>query len=410
MPEYQIEMLWRCRVCMEHRVNRGLAKHCSNCGHPKDDQDEEMFPEDISEANALTGEDKRKALAGEDWKCKFCSSLQSALNKCCTECGADMETGARVWLTKELSITQDVETGKKSAVKARKTKVNKNVSTRAQKEDILFGVDGDGSTAEQGIPETKIRFKSQIPWHKILIGAAAVSLISLLVWVLFRTKTVDAHVTQTHWEHKVLIDRYQVYNREGWSPEPGAFNIVNEGRRIHHYDHVKTGSHTERYTEKVACGQNCTTPSCYTTSRTCTSNKNGTANCSGGDRVCPPPSCTTKYCDEPRTRTVDDYEDQPRYQDWYAWSVWDWGYNRTVRHSGETFETDWPSEKEITVPLAVGEKERSHQEEEYTIVFTEPEGATHEINPKTESEFRQYPIGRVVKLKVGIVHGVEVLP
>ena len=140
-----------------------------------------------------------------------------------------------------------------------------------------------------------------------------------------------------------------------------------------------------------------TTRTCYTTQRSCTSNRNGTANCSGGDqvctggdRICPPPSCVTKYCDESRTRTVDDYEDQPRYQDYYAWDAWDWGYNRTVRHAGVSLETNWPSDDELKAPLATGEQERTRREEEYHVVFSTKD-TTYDYTPRDESEFDTTP-------------------
>jgi hypothetical protein len=311
MPSYTIEMLWTCRVCKQER-NRGLAKHCRNCGHPKDDRDEEFFPEDLTKA--LEGDDALKAAAGPDWKCKYCGSLQGALNKCCTECGVDPKTGAKPWDATIKTVTESVATGEKS-----ETAVMDNADT-APPVETAYRDNAYVPPASQGRPHWLDSLTSrQIEVRRAIFMFVALVACFVGAWALFRTKIVEAHVSWVRWEHRVIVDRYQVFHRDGFYPDPSAFNVTPNGQRIHHYDHVRIGSHKEHYNERVACGQSCSTPSCYTTQRTCTSNRNGTANCTGGDRICPPPSCVTKYCDESRTRTVDDYEDQPRYQTYYVW-------------------------------------------------------------------------------------------
>lgn len=114
MPTYQIEMLWKCAQCPAHTINRGLSRHCSNCGHPKDDKCEEFFPDDISEASAIQDTSQLKlAQAGPDWKCKYCESLQTSTGPFCSNCGADRATGGKPWQAKVKSITQNTVTGEK---------------------------------------------------------------------------------------------------------------------------------------------------------------------------------------------------------------------------------------------------------------------------------------------------------
>ncbi len=438
----------------------------TNCGKPKDDRDEERFPEDLSEGNALSGESRRKALAGPDWKCKFCDTLQNSLGKCCGHCGSD-RSGAKSWKAGHLSVEENVETGKKK-VRRRATaedvdwdKVDRSLKSgkpqrpRIETRPLFEGGGGtfihDAGTAEeltqpvQGRPATtppvefvpdtggyrtppkvfiqKLPFRMRTAdWVRsrklglIRFGAIvlATAAITLLLWLLFRTRIVDARVSTVSWDHAVLIDRYQVVPKEGWDTDYGAFDVEDRGLRIHHYDHVRVGSHQERYQETYTCGENCTTVrgSCRTTTRTCTSNKNGTATCSGGDRVCDPDtrSCTPKTCTRDAYRTVDDYEDQPRYRTWHAWKVWEWHYNRTVRASGTSIDDlRWPSDAELTPSqLAQGEVERNRREESYKVVFSNSDDSWT-IKPKTESDFRRFPPGSRYKLKVGIANGVTVL-
>jgi len=385
MPTYQIEMLWECAQC-QHRGNRGLARHCENCGHPKDDKCREYFPDDISEANAIQDVDKlAQAKAGPDWKCQYCETLQSTIGPFCAYCGADRKTGEKPWQTKVQTVTQNVETVK--------------VSSEIIPEVLAPNTYQSVAPVASYKPPAKIRRLSKKTI--IALGSSlACVVLALILWLSLRTKIVDARVGDVIWEYRVYIDRYQIWRRDGWGTDIGAFDIRNEGSRIHHYDRVVAGSHQEPYSESYTCGE-----SCSTTPRTCTSNQNGSATCSGGDQVCTPKSCTrTAY------RTVTDYRDEPRYQDWYSWNVWDWGHNRTIRTSGHNLEPKWPTQEALTVPLAQGERERHRREENYQIVFDTADRKVYHINPKSETEFKKYPLGRFVRLKVGLIHGVEVLP
>lgn len=463
-------MLWTCRVCRS-ADNRGLHKHCTNCGKPKDERDVERFPDDLSESNALSGEDQRKALAGPDWKCKFCGTLQNSLGRCCAECGCDKETGEKPWqYSGPGKVTEDLDTGRKSTTGVPPTVVERRFAkskatidvdlfrapartddpvvtpweptdqpkpkARPPEPERIFAESTGGyrdppavETAppveREFVPNTgsyrdppKI-FIPRTPLHRrpgflrnVGVLAAVVGL-ALVLWLVFRTKVVDARVTTVSWQHDVIVDRYQVYRREGWDSDPGAFEVHDEGRRVHHYDHVQVGSHRESYQESYTCGQTCTTVkgSCYTTSRTCTSNKNGTATCTGGDRVCSPDtkSCVDKTCTRTAYRTVPDYEDQPRYRTWYSWKVWDWGYNRTVRAAGSSMETRWPADAELQpLGLAPGEQERHRRQELYSVTLSDSKDSWT-IKPKSEPDFQRFPPGSRFKLKVGIANGVTVL-
>jgi hypothetical protein len=403
------------------------------------------MPSDTSIRNALSGEKRRKALAGPDWTCRYCQTLQSRLNAFCEECGVDMQRGAQ---GSHLKAEHTVGRGRGTATKLKAySTVTKpyrslvhdqpvrdfqealrreidgveakkspeplfkdgpsNYREPAQLEDRPLAppappVSSDSLTEEElkSIKGAKFHFPSWSVYA--VVGAVA---LALILWLIFRTKEVDASITALSWEHRVLVDRYQIWRREGWTPDFSSFDVHDEGPRIHHYDHVRVGSHRESYQESYACG---TIPGrCRTTPVRCSSNKNGTANCSGGDTVCDPDQ--TKYCSRTAYRTIDDYEDQARYQEWYSWHVWDWGYNRTVRHTGTTDAPSWPTDQELTVPLAPGEKERNSREAEYKVTFT-GDGDRYEFKPRTEAEFKAYRMGEKRRLRVGVAHGVEVLP
>lgn len=364
MPKYQIEMLWACHTC-KHHGNKGFDKICQGCGSIKSELDEEYMPEDTSEKAALHGEKDRRARAGEDWVCKYCNKLQNRLDRICGSCGADQREGKK------------------------------------QKDRIP-------STAPVFLEERAPR--DRLPFF--LIGGGLL-ILSICLWLIFRTRVVDVHVESVSWEHRVRIERYQVMMRDGWTPEQGAFDVKDQGSRIHHYNRVRTGSHEESYPEQYTCGQECSTVkgSCYTTPRSCVPNRNGSASCSGGDRVCSPDSrlCVSKTCTRTSRRTVYDYADIPENREWYSWHVWEWAYDRTVHHVGSTLRTSWPEGDELVAFLQDGEKERNIREATYHVTFKDREDV-YELAPSTLEEFERFSPGFKFRLKVGVARGVEVLP
>ncbi len=385
MADYQIEMLWQCSIC-RHGSNRGLKdRYCSNCGHKKDASDTERMPEDMSEAAALSGEDQLKAEAGADWICNFCEAVQSQRNKCCGNCGAT-ERGT----VQAVPAAVPVYVGAVATNVARADAAEGRAEARRE-HDRVFTRD----VAEQ----TRRRFA------KPLAIVAALVCVTWLLAYLFTPRLVEAKVSQLHWQHDTLIDRYSVHRHEGWSPSFDAFDVIPLGLRHHHYDRVHVGSHQEAYQDSYACGENCSTSPSYTT---CSSNGNGTARCTkhGGTR-----SCSTKYCTRTAYRTVQDYRNVSRTQLWYAWKAWDWAYNRTISRSGFTHVTTWPSDDEIRQAwLAGGEKERSSRQASYKVTFADlKDGETYFIRPSA-SAFESYDLGERYRLKVNALGSVEVLP
>lgn len=372
MSSYQIEMLWTCSICKKDG-NKGLSdRYCGNCGHKKDNSDSEYFPEDISENNALTGDLQKKAVAGTDWVCMFCDSLQNQLNKCCSNCGA-------------------TERGTKKFVPPAQTVIETSSGVREYNSDVP--VTGSIQLMEN-LPEKP--FINRPRYNKNLLFLLVPIIIGLILWLIFRTKEVDAKVNSTFWEHRVLIDRYQVLQREGWYAEPRSFNVLPIGRRHHHDERVHVGSHQESYQDSYACGQNCTTSP---RTRSCSSNGNGSANCSysGGNTT-----CSTKYCSRTAYRTVQDYRNEPRYQIWYSWNIWDWAYNRTIKHAGTIDRPTWPTSAELDPNrLSDGEQERSSRERNYKVIFRD-EDDNYKIEPQTLDEFLKYKIGDTYKLEVSI--------
>lgn len=376
MPDYQIEMLWRCSTC-EHE-NLGRHKKCQGCGKALEGE-EFYMPGDTSPAAAVKDPDLlEQALAGADWHCAYCRSSQRRDDGTCANCGASQDE-AKPDVPPDSSLPPTSSPASSTFIPPPPLPMRMGAGTRAA-----------------------------------AIASLVALAVALCLWLVFRTKVVDVHVSSVHWERRVLVERYQVLHKEGWDRDPGSFNERDLGQRVHHYNHVIDHYRTESYTVQVACGQTCTPipRSCYTTPRVCTSNKNGFASCSGGDQVCSGggQSCSTRYCSEPRTRQVPVYRDDPVYRTWWAWDVWGWKQNRVVKEDGSTPDARWPSDQRVALGkgLADGEKERQSREEEYSVTFTDGDDSW-KYEPKGYAEFREDAPGTRHRIKVGVAHGVEVM-
>jgi hypothetical protein len=245
------------------------------------------------------------------------------------------------------------------------------------------------------------RIKPRHAW--ILLSVLLSVVLASTLYLLLRTRIEQVEVKTAQWEHLVHVARWCVQPKEGFSEHrPGdAFDVREDGTRFHHNDRVF--DHVEHYTDREPCGQTCVPVACHTTPVRCTPNKNGTASCSGGDRVCPPDRCTTKHCNVPKQRNV--YRDEPRYHSWYRWRIWEWAANRTLRRSGWSTETDWPSDEEVGLNLGLGEgeKERSVRIGKYKVTLTESDETPHGYEPQSEEEFRRFALGSKHRAKVSMV-------
>lgn len=407
MPIDIIEMLWGCTTC--HSENKGRFKTCQNCGKPRSKASPEWLPSDTSPMAAVKDPELvKKFKAGEDWRCRFCESSQFRANGDCAQCGSPQELSSPSPKARAKPGAVPVPEGDPFPAPL----VGGSYRVSSVKEKVRHSTPS-GLVVEATDSLPKRRWWPSRRW---LIGLAIAASLGVALYFVFRTRVVEAQVTSVAWTRTIEVERYQIRQHEGWDPEPGAFETHDLGPRVHHHDHVQVGSHRENYQEFYSCGQTCTTTpgSCYTTPRSCTSNKNGSATCSGGDRVCSSPtqSCVSKTCERTAYRIVPDYEDQPRYQEWYSWRVWAWGHERSVGSSGSTLTVAWPSDEQVRLNagLSEGEKEREQSREEHYHVFFDSKSDTFEYEPKSVDEFQRFSSGSSFRLKVGVAHGVEVLP
>src|SRR5262245_55277343 len=79
---------WRCPQCA--RVNRGADLACPGCGATRDEHVTFFLEDDAPEVTdeALL----RRAAAGADWLCEYCSTSNTPDRSHCQQCGAERGT------------------------------------------------------------------------------------------------------------------------------------------------------------------------------------------------------------------------------------------------------------------------------------------------------------------------------
>ena len=396
--EWKIEMLWDCPAGHKRQLGRNLQ--CSECGYARVEKDEYYMPDDPEHAPEVTdAKQLEDACAGPNWTCEFCGKHERRNGNECANCGAkpkeDVLSDAPA-LVYDTATFPDISTKQEPENTPENTPVPQQISVPPE-DDVI----NDFSATRRRF--TAFKIGSIITG--VLLG------ISFIIWLFIPSK-VDTTVQSVAWTHTIHIERKQIVEQTGFEEdEPGdAFNIQPDGTKYHHSNHVRIGSHIEHYNVSVQCGQTCVDiPRRCSTS--CTPGKNGYASCrescSGGGK-----SCSPKYCDQDRTRTVDDYEDVPVYRPYFSWAVWRWVHNRDVVHSGATLETNWPSadEEHLDAGVSPGEEEReSGRDESYTVVFGDGK-ETWTSHPSGENNFKRYSLGSkwtITKDHLGIIHDIQ---
>jgi hypothetical protein len=393
MSDDQIEMWWKCSTC--GTINGGLSKKCGErvikdgkvtkgsgegCGKPQDREDWFM-PDDISvNANLTDAGDIAKAKAGVDWYCGYCGSTQRRTNGECASCGGDKEA------------SKEDRNGKYNAQSL-------EFSVPAEEHSVIAAHEWARerlreTPRHETFPPPPVKTRRNILPFAIG-GLALMLLVWFFVW-LFTPRYVEAKVQSVSWLGTVHVERYSRFPDSGWYAPGDAEDVRFEGPRVHHYDHVLVGHHQESYSAREACGQDCRSVS---VPRSCRTNKNGSASCSGGGSR---RECSTRYCSVTRYRTVNDYRDEPRYQMWYSWYVWRWRHNRDVNSSGTNLLPYEPTGVQIALNtgcLGREQERRSQAEFRYNCTFLGEDGKTQTYEPRSEQEFKRCTPGRRVRLK-----------
>lgn len=348
---YIIENIWGCPTC--HTSNQGRKLNCSKCGAPKVADVEDKFPGDPE--IVINSEFLKKADAGPNWACPYCSCQVRNLEGECWRCGG-----------------------------------NKDVISKIKAQQ------GTGTV----IPWWAKGFSSRRTGIILCSSLLALGgIVWFFVW-LFTPNYIDAKVKSVEWSYTINLRIREVRHSSGWGP-PGnqgyyheaPFNVLCGTRlrgteNCHPYN---CDPHLETYDcrcKQVQC--NCR--------QDCKDFKNGFTRCTKSCNTCS--NCDT--C----TRTKFDtcWEQCPVYEDWCNYDYYEWPIQETKNMSGTNHNVQWPN------IVVTGSTQKIEKTEDYIINFS-TSNDMYQYNPKTVTDFMRFGIGDTWRLHVGKiqVHHIESL-
>lgn len=216
---------WDCTTCGYKGV-KGPETECSNCGadRPKNVKFYMAAEQDIVQDPEVL----RRAKAGADWRCSFCTQNNPNDVKVCKDCGnprsaSDKQLEVKTYTTADVPRTGD--------------------GTRDLSKNV----------AESSPPP-----KSK---KGCFIALGIVAFIVALLLLLSLSKTIEVNVEGFEWKQSILVEEMRNVQEEDWSIPAGG-TIVTYFQAIHHYDkvldHYETRTRTEQRSvgsEQYVCGQ-----------------------------------------------------------------------------------------------------------------------------------------------------------
>lgn len=409
---------WRCTFCSA--VNRGRELDCTSCGVRRG-ADVEFFLED--DAPAVDDEARlREANDGPDWLCETCGGSNRFSLKTCQTCGAPQgNSSLREVLDGALGAFRDTQTDEHTARNA--ADFSHDGTHNA---DDRQGSDEEWSSA----PATDWGGRDWTP--SLTVICMMVGGIILLVFLAFSHSSsptrkvapevdrrevtfrdIDLVVDRVEWVRSIEVEEYRQVTKEDWEDEvPADAKVISRRQDVHHYDHVKTGSHIvpEYYTERVRTGSHTETE--YYTEREQSGTERyrcGTRNKGNGyfeDVYCTRPEYRTvtksrsKQVDDYQTvtrsrdRVVEDFKDVPVHRTKVSYSVKRWIPADTVVAQGADLKPHWPK-------VSVSAKKRAGQQTEtYRVFFHDAQGKKPYERQVGANEFAMFTTGAKCRARV----------
>lgn len=325
-----VEGYWICPNC--NAKNSGSMQKCAACGAIRS-ENVKFFCDD--DAPVITDEEAlRKAKAGPDWICPFCSNTSPADAKNCTGCG--------------------------SARSAGKNRDVKNIPA------------GGGGPVAENVPNKPAAPSKPLP-AGLKIGCGIIMLLFLvLTFLSCQEKPGKIEVTDTSWTRVIERLEYKTVQEQAWQNEVPATAVrLSSAREVRSHKEIPDGFEnvTETYTEKVQVGEKKV--------------QDGKTDLGNG-RFEIKYKMVPEYKEEKRTRQVrkQKFRKEPIYDEKVTYNIDRWLDIPLVEAKGTVEEPVWPDAgvKGSAVPQ-VGDVKEKLRKEEY-IVKAKRDGAGEEFEIK----------------------------
>lgn len=342
-PKYvgTFESEWTCSSCGRTPIP-GSVKVCPSCAHPKDAS--ETYQEPGARGRYLSpselaerGVDPAQHLSDET--CEYCGGKIKPGTPICPHCNANL---VDVGYTSRQCPNCQQETNEMSCPACGAATVVKGVRPIA------------AAVKPVSRPASRSAFMG------IGLGVAALLLVCgfcviagfALLWATDQPEPVT--VMDVHWQRTILLEEYKYNERGDWAL-PATADLISTEEKIHHYNDVLTGYVEQCHMEsqlagsRQECGyeQSCQSVSVYDYTETVCYD-DGT--CDDRDVYRTEQQCQDEYVceDVPNYQDVQvcqdvpQYIQEPVYQPWYTFNIWEWVVTEPVVAEGNNLSPVWP--------------------------------------------------------------------
>lgn len=378
MSDRIVEGIWDCPYCDATAIG-GLQKYCPNCGHPQDKDIKFRLGE---KKHYLTEDEIEKVGTEADWCCDYCSSLNNARFKYCSNCGASRDKDSKDYFDLHSPISNNTSDN----VDKSKT-INSNNS-------LDFHNSEETTTHNNAVENSQINTGSfsnlSIVKRTLMIIMPIIAILGMIfgMILLFTPHDYNGSISSKSWERNIEIEECKTFNESSWTlPDDSRLQYTRQ--EVQQYDHVI--DHYETKTRQVAYEVQDGYDINYI------DNGNGTFT----------EQKTPKYKTEYKTETYEEpvYKDVPVYATKYYYEIDKWVKGRTVNTSGNENEPFWGE-----VNLSNKEREKSRSEEYILNIYVKDGNKDKYYSyDQEENEWNKYNIGQKVKITVraGIVTDIE---
>ncbi len=383
------EAEWTCSSCGRTPIP-GSVKVCPSCAHPKDAS--ETYQEPGQRGRYLTaselaqqGVDPAQHLSDET--CEYCGAKIKPGTQICPHCNANL---VEVGYTSRQCPTCQHETNEMTCPACGTATVMK----------------GQKPVAAAPLPHPTAKPQSFFArlgvWGLFLaiLVCGCLGLGAAIISQAVANRPQPVTVTDVYWKRTILLEEYKYNERGDWTLPPTA-DLISTEEAIHHYNDILTGYVEQCHTEsqqvgsRQECGyeQSCQSVSVYDYTETVCYD-DGT--CDDHDVYTTEQQCSDEYVceDVPNYQDVQVCEDVPQYiqepvyQTYYTFNIWEWVIMDPVVAEGHDHNLYWP---EVTTSDAVREQNNGRIET-CTITVTDKDGYNSEYTVPCE-EFGRYERG-----------------
>jgi len=337
-----IENVWTCPNCGGE--NKGSLKTCEACGAPQPENVQFHLP---SEQKLVKDEAALKAAqAGADIHCGFCGTRNPATAETCSQCGGDLKEGK----VREAGRVMQAPPAPPKVIKCNNCGTdNPGTSSTCSNcgASLPKPVVAQAVAPKPAIAAGKPGIAKKTNWLLIggIVGFLAMCCLGIGALLLIPSSSVEATVTDVHWQTNVPVQEIQAvdYSNERGSPPSDAYNVSchDESRDVCEERTIDKGN---GYSEVVE--------ECHTE--------------------------TEQYC---------------------SYTVDEWKTIQTYTLDGNDLRPIYDS------PNIASDQRIGDESEELTVVFS-TEGGTETYKPDSVSEFQQYTIGSTWTLKMNALGGI----